>query len=402
MIPNVRKGQIITAAWANSIRLDATGGGVHASPAWTQPQPIGNPATPLPWEVRKTGHGTYTLFPGLVFLDGVPVIGTPLQVGIDGAVMPPCSASNFFDKQEFPAAPNLRLKGTIYTSEGSSVDGYSATLQLVEEIQGDGTQGGEEPLPEPEDGAFNVDIEICRAVAMAGTTEAFCMQITIGNIFLTSGQAAAEQVPLAQFGSGVDTVPGKIAGVIQQDGPYFEPYIVDGVIYIHGSTTSPGEVPLAQYNRDGILDTPGKIAGIEFTTAVDRPQIVDGFAALPLADNLGSSVDQARAGGMLALLAAPFGTAPALRYGIGYIPVPTFDPTYFTTSQDGKVTLKEAALDALADEAVTRIQLNLTAEGDLTPTEFSATLGTLQAQADYSGPLPQDGLDVDSHVLYTG
>lgn len=400
MIPNVRKGQIITAAWANSIRLDATGGGVHASPAWTQPQPIGNPATPLPWEVRKTGHGTYTLYPGLVFLDGVPVIGTPLQVGSDGAVMPPCSASNFYDKQEFQSAPNLRLKGTIYTAEGSSVDGYSASLQLVEEIQGDGVQGGEEPLPEPEEGSFNVDIEICRAVAMAGTSEAFCMQITIGNIFLTSGQAAAEQVPLAQFGSGVDTVPGKIAGVIQQDGPYFAPYIVDGVIYIHVSTTSPGEVPLAQYNRDGIIDTPGKIAGIEFSADATAPQIVDGFAALPLADNPGSSVDQARPGGMLALVAAAFGTAPNISNGKGYIPVPTFDPTYFTTTEGGEVTLKEAALDALADEAVARIQLNLTAEGDLTPTEFSASLGTLQAQAAYSGPLPEDGLTLDSSVRY--
>lgn len=400
MIPNVRKGQIITAAWANSIRLDATGGGVHTSGRGVNIQPVGNPATPLPWEVRKTGYGTYTLYPGLVFLDGVPIVGTPLQVGSDGAVMPPCSASNFYDKQEFRAAPNLRLKGTIYTSEGSSVDGYSASLQLVEEIQGDGTQSGEEPLPEPEEGAFNVDIEICRAVAMAGTTEAFCMQITIGNIFLTSGQAAAEQVPLAQFGSGVDTVPGKIAGVIQQDGAYFAPYIVDGVLYIHVSTTSPGEVPLAQYNRDGILDTPGKIAGIEFSADATAPQIVDGFAALPLADNPGSSVDQARPGGMLALVAAAFGTPPTISNGTGYIPVPTFDPTYFTTTDAGEVTLKEAALDALADEAVARIQLNVTAEGDLTPTEFSASLGTLQAQAAYSGAVPESGLTLDSSVRY--
>ena len=211
-------------------------------------------------------------------------------------------------------------------------------------------------------------------------------------------------VPLAQYGNGAETVEGKIAGIVE-DGSV-NPYIQDGVIHFSSRSSPSSDVPLAQYNNSGQTDVAGKIASAEFgpVSSVDLPKISDGNILLPLAHNEGgSSVDTPRAGGMLGLAYGPYDSEPNINDGTGYIPkLPSFDPTYFDVSEDGVVTMKESALDALADEAVSRIQLDLTAEGDLTPTEFSATLGTLQAQANYSGPLPQDGLAVDSHVLYTG
>lgn len=211
-------------------------------------------------------------------------------------------------------------------------------------------------------------------------------------------------VPLAQYGNGAETVEGKIAGVVQ-DGSS-TPYIQDGVIHFSSSSSPSSDVPLAQYNNSGQTDVAGKIASAEFgpVSSVDLPKISDGNILLPLANSGGgSSVDEVRAGGMIGLAYGPYNSNPSIGDGVGYIPkLPTFDTNYFEVSEDGVVTLKESALDALADEAVSRIQLDLTAEGDLTPTEFSATLGTLQAQANYSGPLPESGLDVESHVLYTG
>lgn len=212
-------------------------------------------------------------------------------------------------------------------------------------------------------------------------------------------------VPLAQYGNGAETVEGKIAGVVE-DGAT-PPYIQDGVIhFLSSSSSSTADIPLAQYNNSGVSDVSGKIASVEFgpVSSVDLPKISYGNILLPLAHNEGgSSVDTPRAGGMIGLAYGPYNSEPNINDGTGIIPkLPTFDPTYFEVSEDGEVALKESALDALADEAVSRIQLDLTAEGDLTPTEFSATLGTLQAQANYSGSLPEDGLNVDSHVLYTG
>lgn len=211
-------------------------------------------------------------------------------------------------------------------------------------------------------------------------------------------------VPLAQYGNGAETVEGKIAGVVE-DGAE-PPYIQDGVIHFSSSSTPAADVPLAQYNNDGTSDVSGKISSVEFgpVSSVDLPKIADGNILLPLAHNEGgSSVDAPRAGGMIGLAYGPYNSEPNINDGTGMIPkLPTFDPTYFDVSEDGLVTLKESALDALADEAVSRIQIDITAEGDLTPTEFSASLGSLQAQANYSGKLPDDGLIVDSHVVYTG
>lgn len=210
-------------------------------------------------------------------------------------------------------------------------------------------------------------------------------------------------VPLAQYGNGAETVEGKIAGIVE-DGAT-PPYIQDGVIhFLSSSSSSTADIPLAQYNNSGVSDVSGKIASVEFgpVSSVDLPKISYGNILLPLAHNEGgSSVDAPRAGGMIGLAYGPYNSEPNINDGTGMIPkLPTFDPTYFVVSEDGVVTLNETALDALADEAVSRIQLDLVAEGDLTPTEFSATLGTLQAQAAYSGAVPESGLTLDSSVGY--
>jgi hypothetical protein len=99
-----------------------------------------------------------------------------------------------------------------------------------------------------------------------------------GILELPSGGATGSPVdmPLAEFGSGVDTVPGALQGM-QFDNSAAAPYAHSGEVYFPLAYFIPSQVD-SSYGDAG---RPGAVRKIERVGWVDAPQIVDGVIYLP-------------------------------------------------------------------------------------------------------------------------
>lgn len=104
----------------------------------------------------------------------------------------------------------------------------------------------------------------------------------------TGEDYAREFTPLAQFGSSVDTVPGLIAG-IELSSSVTTPQIIDGLMTLP-ATGGSASVPPAQFGSS--VTIPGLVQGMSFDSSVDAPMASNGYVRVPMAryGNGGSSV----------------------------------------------------------------------------------------------------------------
>ena len=235
----------------------------------------------------------------------------------------------------------------------SSIDwGGEGLLLGISEQEGGGTWAIE---------AGNIRVPLAATAAAngghqgAGLIRNISAQEVGGTWAIESGDI---RVPLASAGKA-----GLIQNAVWLNEGENVPRLTDGTLYIPRPDAPGTEVPLANFNNSDPVDNAGTICGVEYNDD-GGTRITQGVLSLPKPDD--SNVDY------------------------------TFDPEWFTVSESNEVSLNVATLDALVNETVSELAVNVEVNGVLSSDEYGeltyATTTTNTALA---------GLALDTSVIRT-
>lgn len=288
----VKAGQPLRASHINAI-IDHLNTLAPTPPATSSAAPFSpiTPYTPQPDFLGTICHGTAAVAPGLVYVNGNPVQGDELPER-------QTSLTSYTSTATHTATPGA----TAWLNGYARIDPESGTLSAQFRIDWTSSPS---TLPTPYNVSTDYNTYTFPILEIRANSSGipYIHQHFTGVQYITiqadSGGGTAT-VPLAQYLTGNATkpdTPGKISAIKRipfADWTQYATTNVDGTIDL--STTGiekiedgaiylrePIQYPLANYTPNTYeTPIPGIISGIQLTTAVDSPQILNGIIHLPI------------------------------------------------------------------------------------------------------------------------